>query len=350
MQEHPVPQQISSYSFKLVGDMTLKQFFEVAGGVGVGILFYITGLPGVIKWPLILISVITGGALAFIPFEERPLEQWIFAFFRSIYSPTLFYWKKLEARPQYFQKELPVIPEQFQKPKEQVQEIEAIKPEILAQIQKKEVQKADTQTQNFLSNLENTEKAFLSQINNLFSLNLVPPKPSKVHPDLIGEKPSLTVPPTLKVAVSPSSNIPKVEKVIIPAQNVQVSKVSKTLKSNPILDAMQAQFTTNVPSMPTQSNTITGQILDTTGKIVEGAIIEIRDAAGRPARALRSNKAGHFLISIPFSNGKYEIIVEKEGLAFTPVSFEATGGIIPPILIKADKEVVIKDIFQNEKL
>jgi hypothetical protein len=94
MEQHPVPQQISSYRFKLVGDMTLKQFLEVASGVGVAIILYGLGLPGLIKWPLIIISVCIGGALAFIPFEERPLEQWIFAFFRSIYSPTLFYWKK----------------------------------------------------------------------------------------------------------------------------------------------------------------------------------------------------------------------------------------------------------------
>lgn len=349
MQEHPVPQQISSYSFKLVGDMTLKQFFEVAGGVGVGIFFYITGLPGIIKWPLILISVLIGGALAFIPFEERPLEQWIFAFFRSIYSPTLFYWKKIDSRPQYFQKELPVIQEQFQKPKQEVQEIEAVKPEVLAQIQNAEVQKAEKETANFLSNLENTERAFLSQINNLFSLNLAPPKTPQTEPEA-REKPGLAVPETPKISVPLTTSIPKVEKVITPAQNVQVSKVSETLKSNPILDAQKAQFATNVPSMPIQANTITGQILDTAGKIVEGAIIEIRDAAGRPARALRSNKAGHFLISIPFSNGKYEIITEKEGLAFTPVSFEATGSIIPPILIKADKIVEVKDIFQNEKL
>ena len=42
--------------FKLVGDMTLKQFFQVAGGALVGLLFYSTGLHGLIKWPLILIS------------------------------------------------------------------------------------------------------------------------------------------------------------------------------------------------------------------------------------------------------------------------------------------------------
>ncbi len=103
-EQHPVPQNISSYQFHLVGDMTLKQFLELAAGVVVGIIFYATGLPSLIKWPLIFLSAGFGAALAFIPFEERPLEQWIFAFFRSIYSPTLFHWEK-QSGVKYFQDE-----------------------------------------------------------------------------------------------------------------------------------------------------------------------------------------------------------------------------------------------------
>src|SRR5258708_4022321 len=96
MEQHAVPQNISSYQFHLVGDMTLKQFLELAAGVVIGILFYATGLPSLIKWPLILFSAGMGAALAFIPLEERPLEKWIVAFFRSVYSPTLFHWEKID--------------------------------------------------------------------------------------------------------------------------------------------------------------------------------------------------------------------------------------------------------------
>jgi len=34
MEQHPIPQQISSYEFKLVGEMTLKQFLKAAGFAG----------------------------------------------------------------------------------------------------------------------------------------------------------------------------------------------------------------------------------------------------------------------------------------------------------------------------
>ncbi|MFA6462708.1 MAG: hypothetical protein WCT51_01505 [Candidatus Shapirobacteria bacterium] len=33
MEQHAIPQQISSYEFKLVGDMTLKQFLKAAVGI-----------------------------------------------------------------------------------------------------------------------------------------------------------------------------------------------------------------------------------------------------------------------------------------------------------------------------
>src|SRR3989344_9690734 len=109
MEQHPIPQQISSYQFKLVGDMTLKQFFQVAGGVVVSLVFYSTTLHPIIKWPLILISAGLGAAMAFLPFQERPLEKWIIAFFRSIYSPTLYSWKKTE-KPVIFFTETAVTP------------------------------------------------------------------------------------------------------------------------------------------------------------------------------------------------------------------------------------------------
>jgi hypothetical protein len=89
------------------------------------------------------------------------------------------------------------------------------------------------------------------------------------------------------------------------------------------------------PNPPTVANTVVGQIFDKEGKIVNGAILEIRDAAGRPVRALRSNMLGHFIIVTPLQNGAYEIIPEKEGLAFDTLTFEARGEIIPPIAIRA---------------
>ncbi|MCX6705429.1 MAG: PrgI family protein, partial [Candidatus Woesebacteria bacterium] len=105
MEQHPIPQNVSSYQFKLVGDMTLKQFFQLAGGFLVAFIFYSSPLIGIVKWPFVIVSAILGAAMAFVPLEERPLERWIFAFFRAIYSPTEFFWKKTAAPVKFFQDE-----------------------------------------------------------------------------------------------------------------------------------------------------------------------------------------------------------------------------------------------------
>ena len=92
MDQHPVPQNISSYEFRLVGDMTLKQFFQLAGGALAGLVFYRSPFPFFIKWPFIFISVLIGILLAFVPLNGRPFSQWIMAFIKAVYSPTEYYW------------------------------------------------------------------------------------------------------------------------------------------------------------------------------------------------------------------------------------------------------------------
>lgn len=97
MEQHAVPQDITGFKFKLVGDMTLKQFGELAGGALVAWLFFSTSWIIFIKLPLALFFGFLGVALAFFPIEERPLDVWIFNFFRAIYRPTYYIWKKNNA-------------------------------------------------------------------------------------------------------------------------------------------------------------------------------------------------------------------------------------------------------------
>jgi len=94
MEQHSIPQQISSYEFKLVGDMTLKQFLKAAVGIVLAIMINSTKLIVFVKWPLMLLCGGSGLILAFVPFEDRPLETWIVSFLRRIYSPTIFIYKR----------------------------------------------------------------------------------------------------------------------------------------------------------------------------------------------------------------------------------------------------------------
>lgn len=94
IQQHPLPQDISSYRFRLIGDMTIKQFVYLAIFIVIGIIFYNLPLPPFFRLPLSFFSVLLGIGIAFVPFQGRSLEQWIIAFIKSIYSPTQYVWQQ----------------------------------------------------------------------------------------------------------------------------------------------------------------------------------------------------------------------------------------------------------------
>jgi hypothetical protein len=350
MEQHPIPQQISSYQFKLVGDMTLKQFFQVAGGVVVSLIFYSLPLHPLIKWPFILFFAGLGAAMAFLPFEERPLEKWIIAFFRSIYSPTLYSWKKLDKQPVFYTET-------------------AVVPAITA------IDNTTTTVPGDSAKLEAAEKTFLQKIGGLFSVagtaqstvSSVPstmtpqtaiqasssqiptivtttpvsvPEPvTRPHSDAIYTTPVLTIPTTAPITIPKSPPKFVVEESGQPISQTQTAVLTtQTIEEKPITsDVAIFSIDAAPPSPPIAPNTIVGQVMDQERKIIEGAILEIKDSNGRPVRALKSNKVGHFIIVTPLANGKYEVTIEKDGFNFDPVSFDAKGDMIPAIAIRGTK-------------
>lgn len=308
-EQHPIPQQISSYQFRLVGDMTIKQFFQVAGGTLISLVIYSSSLPGLIKWPLIIIFFSFGIALAFFPIGDRPLSKWIVLFLKAIYSPTIYTWQKSQKKISYFQPESQSVVQDL-KAKEPIQQ--ALEPSLPREQE--------------VGSLEKKELEFLS----------------KISKSLEEQAPTWQIPGKANVLPFEKS----VRKEGGPPQTIQ-SPTTSTLGVTPLTSeqkvyvAQAAKFSLDAspPSPPTKPNIVVGQVINPEGKIVEGAILEIRDSEGRPVRALKTNKLGHFIIVTPLVNGNYEIITEKEGLEFDPILIEAVGKIIPPIAIRAKKNI-----------
>lgn len=318
MEQHPVPQHISSYQFRLVGDMTVKQFGMLASGCITGLIIYASPLNVAIKWPLIIASIFLGFALAFLPVQERPLDQWITAFIKAIFSPTQFVWKKKLKEPEIFKatprrrvvRQAPAPPPD----KDQLSEYLATLP---------------TEARNLL---DQQEEDFVKKAVNMFQLTKTPsitPQPTVTPPwpritqptssPVFKTRPSRQTEPRIAVP-------PKKRKVILPEE-----------KSVPKKTTVEAKFGLELPfpEPPTQPNTLVGMVLNEESKIIEGAIIEIRDKKDIPVRALKTNKLGQFRSVTPLDNGEYEMEIEKENHQFDIQKINLTGEIVKPLEIHA---------------
>ena len=77
MEQHPIPRQITTFEFKLIGFLTIKQFIYLLISIPIGVLiFYIFPVP-ILNFFLGLIVVLIGVAFAFVPINDRPMEVWI---------------------------------------------------------------------------------------------------------------------------------------------------------------------------------------------------------------------------------------------------------------------------------
>jgi len=332
LKQHPVPQNISSYEFRLVGDMTLKQFGYLAGGTVLALIFYGLPIPDFIKWPFILLFAFLGFAFAFLPFEERPLLLWITAFIKSVSSPTLFIWRKQAEPIAIFTHQPPVLP-------------------------KATITPSKFQVENYLIDLatlpsaappvDASEKKFLDNIHQLFqstpaaaiqSVTSAPLQPRPAPRPI----PPLPLPPVPVISpFAPLSRNPQRQiknfktPVRIINQPIQPNEnaVFRILPAKPV--AAETSTELPFPEPPRQPNILVGMVLNQAEQIVEGAILEIRNEQGLPVRAFKTNKLGQFMIATPLSNGEYEIEIEKEDLNFDIIKIKAEGKIIQPIKIKA---------------
>ncbi|MCX6732277.1 MAG: PrgI family protein [Candidatus Roizmanbacteria bacterium] len=94
MEQHAIPRQITSYEFKLIGFMTLKQFLYL---VLFGPLGYIVSVIFPIPFLNIILGIavgVLGIALAFLPINDRPLDIWIRNIWKRLNSPTQFTYHK----------------------------------------------------------------------------------------------------------------------------------------------------------------------------------------------------------------------------------------------------------------
>lgn len=333
MEAHPIPQNVTSFQFKLVGDMTLKQFMYLAGGLGSAYLFFVLLAPSapILAWPLIVVFSLIGAAFAFLPIQDRPLDHWVRAYLHSIYSPTKRVWKKnghLSSEEPLFKTRLNVFfsgqavstvptPVALQPQSEPVPKT----PQVLPSPEKlSETVKLAREAQNLQQQIIQTERnlaqikvdsavpgantaAYTERLNALLdNLQRLIKETTDVRTELNKDEPKATVAKTVKIEVINPAPRPKVQLVL-----------------------------TSLP------NVINGIIIDSVGNYLADVVVVVRDKDGLPVRALKTNKLGQFTGATPLPNGTYTVELEKESLVFDIFKINLDGQILPAISIAAKK-------------
>jgi len=401
MENHPIPQDITGFQFKLIGDMTVKQFAYVAVGVLIGWFFFITPLADFIKIPLAVIFILIGVALAFVPVEGRPLDTMIGNFFKAVFSPTQYIYQKQGANlvmqttqganpklssDQQFRQFL----NKFPKGKNKLDQKESVFFQNLntysAPAPEQNVAPGNIPSHYFanqaplgqqdpkmgskVTQQPKTPDEILSQENLLktaavLEKELAQAKQIEAKEDRIDSKAFLeTHQKVLELQGKLNemfSQKQDLEKRLIEMQKTvgqpQGPVFSPSMaKENPV---KQTQYVRSIPQNMTQSvglpttpefpNLLTGIIKDPRGNPLGNILVEVKDSEGNAVRAFKTNALGHFASATALNNGKYTITFEdpKNQNRFDTITFEATGQVIMPIeVISVDqREELRRSLF-----
>ncbi len=355
MEPHPIPQNVTSFQFKLVGDMTLKQFMYLATGSAISYLLFLFLAPPapIVAWPMIIISASLGVAFAFLPIGSRPLDHWLAAFLKAIYSPTKRVWRKnnksFKDEPlfgsrlvMYLSSTAPPIPMPI--PAQTLRAVGIasgdVRPENLPSEEelKKTVELA-RQAQNLQMKIIQTERA-LSQIKEQAQ------KPARNASASVAGGPT-------PIAVDYGQ---QVNNILADLQNLvnQASVIKEQLQLITEPEAAKLEAVTPqalqkervkviIPVRPKQTqlalttfpNVINGIVKDSQENYLEGVVSVIYDKEGLPVRALKTNKLGQFTGSTPLPNGTYTLELEKDGFTFDVLQIELSGQVLPSLVITA---------------
>lgn len=390
MQEHPIPQDITGYKFHIIGSMTLKQFGEIFLGVILAVIFYKTNLIGVIKWPLVILSFGMGVAAAFLPIEERPLDHWIITFFKVLYKPTKFYWRREPKIPEPFtykpeiekieDNTLDLTPAKRQRIREYVGSIPEVSAtpqdftnDELSRMQNILTSFTDVQvkTQTITTTETKQEKPRIdvrvrkmrkpvAQEVVIFGNDTViplhtegtyeTPQRKTLNPQTFDQKKSILA--TDQVATD--IEIPEEQAIKAVSQEEVEEKLTSTHESvndmseksfieaestnkEETIATTEASYNTNLPFpiKPTEPNKVVGMVLSQNNDLLTNAIVEIQTTQGSIARAVKTNALGQFFITTPLKNGDYNVVVEKSGYQFQPQHLIIDNTIIPPMEIRS---------------
>ncbi len=338
MEQHPIPRQITSFEFKLIGFMTLKQFLYLLVSVPTGfIVFKLFPIP-LINAVLGVLVASVGVAFAFIPINDRPMDVWVKNMIKRLNSPTQFTFYKQNS-PLYFIEDLFFVSD----PHKVISHVES-KEKLAAYLEKTQPKKPSSVKKKQIQSLLQTPttqispQPILSQVNTTPRINTLVKVQS--HPQVVNvqpEKSQIIVP-------TPSSKSPKqLSHTFIPKdfnQPVVITSVVSTVPTPTSTPAEPAVVKQTVQQIPIESLKVAPQVTQPPSAIVytppsqtapvvipqarsmehpsltgviknnrkiplPGVLVYIKNKQGVSLRLLKTNPHGIFATYNPLPEGDY---------------------------------------------
>lgn len=273
-ERHPIPQNVTGFEFKLIGDMTIKQFAYLAANAIIAYIAYLLPVPFILRFPFVLFFALSGIALAFVPFQGRPLDRWIANFFKAVFSSSEYVYEGRTAGPQP-----PAVERAFGV----AQTPPPSKPE---EDSSDKLLTLEQQLQNLLIEKKRIEKE-------LFAL----------------------------------------KKLQEPIQKEQEGPYP-TSQVRSIPQEGAASF--GIPSLPQFPNLIVGIVKDSKGNLLPNILVDVKDQDGTSVRAFKTNKLGQFQSATQLLNGTYTIELEdpRGQFKFDRITVVLDGKVVLPLEIQ----------------
>lgn len=396
MENHPIPQDITGFQFKLIGNMTVKQFAYLATGTIIAwLFFFILPLPALIRWPIALFAIGLGGGIAFVPIDGRPMDLMFINLIKAILAPTQYIYDKsggmasiaavqgpdqpvanpvtqqqTQPQPQIIQADQTIIGSPTP-----IQPIQA--PQVAPQPQLMPVQNQPQMAQPSpapmpapapvvslgwqIDGEEKENKKYVEENNNLIKNEVrLEGEVVELKKELEEAKAEEQLSLGSNDAAQPHQKTEELSKILEQtiAQKEELEKELALLKSNSQTTANAQAFTPSTATPPPQTqnvrqvpkglekssgviatpedpNIIVGIVKDPRGNPLQNILVEVKDLEDNPVRAFKTNALGQFASATPLSNGKYVIAFEdtRGQNRFDSAQIEVSGGILMPLEI-----------------
>lgn len=409
MDNHPIPQDVTGFQFKLIGNMTIKQFGYVAFGVILAVILYYLPLQSsvgiFIKTILIPLFGASGFLIAFLPIEGRPVDIMVGNFIKALFMPNQFVYHKTG---RLFNFSLIASPKPSAS-KTQINQTTTTDAQKALQLRQL-LQTSHTQKPN---KLDERELAFLHTLQtstntgNTKPTQITQPAPVVPTPQVqpIQIQPPAALAPT---GIAPTSNDALIQQEHLLQEQLAQAKKDEQLQQSASVTAaahqkasllerqvqalhfqrqqleqqllhlqnqlanqqkitqqpsptkqqqtiQQGQATIQdmtkrgLPHVPDTPNVIVGIVKDPRGNVLPNMLVEVKDKDGNPVRAFKTNPLGQFASATPLAPGMYTVELEdpKKQNKFNSIQLAATNQILLPIeIISHDaREELRKQLF-----